>query len=164
VNLATTAVGPLDHAGAGALSQEAPPYEVGGSHILRWEGTSGVNRCGRMRSRSMRARWLLLPHRKTAHDLNGRRPVRSRNSPIIQGDFSTFVEMWRSTYHADRHGPGCIDVPAPAWCKTPETPTLRLTRWSQEGGRAGLLEPTSSNALRVWERPRSETRLFFHSI
>ncbi|KAG8164068.1 hypothetical protein KVR01_005986 [Diaporthe batatas] len=28
---------PLDHAGHGASSQEPPPYEVGRSHLLRWE-------------------------------------------------------------------------------------------------------------------------------
>ncbi|POS78880.1 hypothetical protein DHEL01_v202726 [Diaporthe helianthi] len=36
-SLATIAVLPLDHAGHGASSQEPPPYEVGRSHILRWE-------------------------------------------------------------------------------------------------------------------------------
>lgn len=35
-------------------------------------------------------RWLFSPHRKTAHDLYGRRPVRSHNSPIAHGNFSTF--------------------------------------------------------------------------
>ena len=42
--------------------------------------------------------------------------------------FQHLVELWRSAYHADRHHPGCIDVPAPAWDKPPETSTVPARR------------------------------------
>ncbi|KAH8778721.1 hypothetical protein F5883DRAFT_218803 [Diaporthe sp. PMI_573] len=52
--------------------------------------------------------------------------------------FQHLVELWRSAYHADRHHPGCIDVPAPAWDKPPEPSTVRHAGWFQEDGRAAL--------------------------